>query len=1017
MKRIVFVLAVLVLLLPSAFSPARAQNPRIAHSVSHARHDAPMLGRDCWFCLLTNYGAGGSGKYYALYVTSPKVTNVHIHITGGITKTIQVQPFQSAVFNIPLAWEQLASGHVDDFGVHVWSNDADISCYVMSHNPYTSDGMYVIPTIGWGKEYVVAAYAALYEGGGSYVYDEPSEFGIVANQDSTHVSITPTCDLRVESSDKGCCSCLLAAKGSTYNVMLNAGQAVQYKGTCTQDCDNYDLTGTVITSDKPIGLEAGSECPNIPCDSPYCDHVLDYIPPTRTWGNTYYSVPFYQAQLASHTASTFLVITTKPDQVVYRYDAKTKSNVYFNAHKKYDTYWRNDIDQASRWTSDTAFLLVQYINSSTYPDNQNGQGDPAEVVLSPVENYGKSVAFQTPIAIGNQSPYTNYVNIIAKTHDKHVVFDGRSAVGFASFQVDSIYTCYRVTNVKPGGHLLTSDSGAWAYIYGYGWDESYAWPGPMGTATVVSLDTTPPLAVTSGICFTAHVALLDTGLNATGIYYIRVDTINNMGFTLDPNWVEGTAKPTSYYDLLVPDITKPGMLVVSAFDMAGNHTTITSTYTPQAAHVGPPLQDFGVSITDSCTYMYDTLVNTGKTPYPFTTLKLVLGNQGFSIDSAVISPLAVGEKRLIKLCFKLAKGYFACDTLLFGDACMTQEAILAGTGGGPNFRITGHNWGAVLLSQAVPFPSTSPLPIEVVNTSPTQSITIDSMWVDDPIHFVPTMDSHWATGNNPITIPPKGVDAVTITFKTTEPPDVMGPYTTYWCVLSRQLIGPHETGIRCNELSGNVAYLPAILMKDTTITMECVDSTNDTAVVRFVIVSAGTVTSTITKIVHSSPAFLKLTVGRDNGSIVADPSNMSETLSTGQRLFVTDTFVAPLNTDSTYVDTIFAYTLNSDGTLHLIGHVSATIIVKCDAGVEPSSAPPPEQAYLIQTDAHHLRATLPADWPGTVRLELDNVLGVKVLQTAVDQSAIDVSALPTGVYFYRLTDGRKVLTGKIVIDR
>ena len=79
-----------------------------------------------------------------------------------------------ARLNIPLQWESRGSGIVEDAGIHVWSKDADICSYVMCHNAFTSDGFCVFPMIGWGKEYVVAGYASLFEGGGNFVYDLPT---------------------------------------------------------------------------------------------------------------------------------------------------------------------------------------------------------------------------------------------------------------------------------------------------------------------------------------------------------------------------------------------------------------------------------------------------------------------------------------------------------------------------------------------------------------------------------------------------------------------------------------------------------------------------------------------------------------------------------------------------------------------------------------------------------------------------------------------------------------------------
>src|ERR1051325_8257815 len=65
---------------------AQAQQPRIHHTVKKEKNVAPQMGRDPWFMLLTNYGNDLGGKYFALYVTSANVTNVHVQLSGGLTR-------------------------------------------------------------------------------------------------------------------------------------------------------------------------------------------------------------------------------------------------------------------------------------------------------------------------------------------------------------------------------------------------------------------------------------------------------------------------------------------------------------------------------------------------------------------------------------------------------------------------------------------------------------------------------------------------------------------------------------------------------------------------------------------------------------------------------------------------------------------------------------------------------------------------------------------------------------------
>lgn len=470
---------VLVLAVPLNLS-AQLSLPHGGSGGSHAA----ALGRDFWFPIITNHAWNNPGTLLVLYVTAPDTADVSVQLTGKAVKAVHVSAGKSSMLSIPLTWMMQSSGNVSNFGVHVWSDNAGIVCYFMSEATASSDGMYLIPSDDWGTEYVIAGYTASVEGwGGIYFYDEPSEFAIVADRDGTKVNITPSADLRIESSDGGCCSCLLTPKGQTFQVSLDRGQSIQFKSTCAQDCDNYDLTGTVITSNYPVGVVGGSEGANIPCDFGYTRHVFEMLPPVNSWGRTYYTAPFFQkpGNQPSHNASTFLVIATKPGQIIYRYDNDIQQEqTYYLSSKVYDSYWRNDIDQPSRWTSIAPFLLVQYINSPSYPDNFVGSGFPAEVIINPIEHFSSDVLFQTADSSGTQQAYTNYVNVITNKKASFVTIDGQDIRTGQALYVDGIYSVYRFKGVSPGAHEILSDKGVGVYVYGYRDSDAYAWTGSYG---------------------------------------------------------------------------------------------------------------------------------------------------------------------------------------------------------------------------------------------------------------------------------------------------------------------------------------------------------------------------------------------------------------------------------------------------------------------------------------------------------------------------------------------------------
>ncbi len=343
---IVVLLASGNLFIRSSFSQSRINT--IVESLSGNATNG--TGREYWFTMAQNYESQ-SGKYYELFVTSAQATTVNIQVTGGSASKYPITGGQVLKFLVPLAWEMTSSGVIENKGIRVWSNDADLIVNLLSRNPASSDGMLVIPTTGWGKEYVVASYGSLYEGYAGFVFDYPSEFCIVANQDSSVCTITPSCNIRVS----GQPNTILHKAGLPFTEKINRGQCVQYKAILPTNADDFDLTGSTITSNNSIGLVGASQCPNIPAEFQYCDHICDMIPPVRTWGKTYQTVPFAHR----FGGDTYLVIASKAGQIIYR-----NGQQYFISNKKYEYYFRPDIADASQWTSNTPFMLAQLYSAS-----------------------------------------------------------------------------------------------------------------------------------------------------------------------------------------------------------------------------------------------------------------------------------------------------------------------------------------------------------------------------------------------------------------------------------------------------------------------------------------------------------------------------------------------------------------------------------------------------------------------------------------------------------------------------
>jgi hypothetical protein len=750
MKKLILLSALLSLTLGSVHA-------QLTSTVTTIKHDSTFsLGRDFWLAMQSNYwGQDLGGKYLRLYMTSTKGTNDTVE-SGGSATQVPIQANKIGSFKIPELWEMESSGIVENKAIHVFSHDADLAVYDLSHNAYTSDGSYIIPTIGWGTDYVVAAYGSLYEGGGSYVYDLPSTCVVIADQDSTLVTITPSCDCRQCStgnvSGDANSTITVFTAGSTINEKLNRGQCMQLIPIKAADATNYDLTGTIIHANKPVGVAGGSGCPNIPAEFPYCDHVEDMIPPVRSWGETYYTTnPIQPPGMPGHDFGCYLFISSQAGQEINRGECG-EHHTECIINNQYGIYW-DELEGPQNFTSNAPFLVVEYINSASYPDNNNGLGDPAEGVVIPREQYTRSITFETPQSTGNIVPYVNYVDITVNTKDiSKTLFDGQSISGRSTQCADPNWDIVTIPQIAPGAHTISGDdSGIGVWIYGYGYDESYAWSGPSQCKTFHSPDSIAPITTISGNCLTGHVFVQDTGVLSSKLDMLRLDTIYNIEYLPDTSWYDGTMRDSTFYDLHVIDPTKAGFLQVSAFDYAGNHTTITSIYGSLYGSIKPPLQDMGLSIDSlgrTPNVAYDTLHNLGQDTILISELHLRYGDRGFSIfDSSGgpldLSPLAPGQHRLIQIQFSALKPIEYVDTIIFGTQCDSTVAALRGSGTVEDFTVTDQSWPNA--------PFTSPLTcyqkIVSIRTLSSIPITIDSVWWADTIHF-------HAISTLPITLPP-----------------------------------------------------------------------------------------------------------------------------------------------------------------------------------------------------------------------------------------------------------------------
>ena len=407
---------------------------------------------------------------YDLYNTSPKdnfavaVANtsnkdVKITITRGVNNVAMssVGPNTVKIINLPRVNELTKNNGpsvLAKTGAYRLRTDGPVTVY--QYNPIasttTNDASLLLPVNTWTGNYLVASWPQ-WSG-------IPGFYAVTASQDNTKVTLSPSATGKAVQAGGG-----VAADG-TGVVMLNTGDVIE---VITQTNGNADLTGTVVTADKPVQVIGGHKCTNVPANVSACDHLEESMFPIETLAKEYVVVPPVQVpndkldkaqfvRIIASEANTTLVFN--PDQPV----AKNIANV-------------GDFVQIPTSTAKFVVTADKKILVSQYMIGQSGgfgTSDPAMIQAVNPQQWRKSYLIHAPT-----SWTANYIDFIAKD-GAAVTLDGNPVAGWVPIGA----TGYSVTHAKlnnggDGNHTVAADMGVGIAVSGVQNAGSYWYPGGL----------------------------------------------------------------------------------------------------------------------------------------------------------------------------------------------------------------------------------------------------------------------------------------------------------------------------------------------------------------------------------------------------------------------------------------------------------------------------------------------------------------------------------------------------------
>jgi hypothetical protein len=427
-------------------------------------------GKDFW--LMFNDNSLGGSPTLSLFITSNVNTSGVVEIAGlAYTQAFTVTANTVTTVILPNTVAILSSDVIENKAIHITSV-ADVVVYGLNRRAFTTDAFLGIPTNALGLEHLIMSYVNLSSTVGG-------QLGVVASEDNTNITITPKVNVTGHLAN------------IPYTITLNRNQAYQVKSVNNGD----DLTGTVVIGDKPISVFGSHLCANVPINVGYCDHLVEQLPATTTWGKN-----FITGALLSRTGGDIFRVLAATSGTVVRLNGVMITTLNRGEFR--------DLDLPSNSynviTTSEPSLVAQFSKGS---DADGVTSDPFMTLVPPNEQYFGSTIFSTP-ATGFAN---NFVNIITPSAGVGLIQLDGVTIPAADYTAIGISGYFGVR--KPlalGSHQLTAPNVAFnATVYGFDGFDSYGYPagqayGKVATATFLTLSpTTQTLNLLNNGCVTA----------------------------------------------------------------------------------------------------------------------------------------------------------------------------------------------------------------------------------------------------------------------------------------------------------------------------------------------------------------------------------------------------------------------------------------------------------------------------------------------------------------------------------
>jgi hypothetical protein len=388
-------------------------------------------------CVMQN-GEGHCGE------GSMVVSDGAYHLVSSIPVTVyQFSPLQ---FEKPENKQTCTDSPANGKNCHSYSNDASI----------------LLPTTALHNDYVVVSRQtfSLSESLGfqSFTNAIPGFFAVVATEDNTTVNVTYSANVQpgkgVTAQAPGSMATYTLNKGAVLEVVskkanspcANTASEMLPNGATATYCDlgkNYDLTGSLVSADKPVAVFGGHSCSFVPYNKWACDHLEEQITPLDTWGA---KVAVVQTKAQVNGEPNIWRVVSGGDNNMIAFDPPA---VAMGKTMNKGEYMEFTARNGFLVTGSAPLAVGQYMVGENFTAQGTTVGDPSLGLGVPVEQYRTTYDFITP------DTYTkSYVNIIAPP-GIHLLLDGNDPAAMWN-AIGTSNLSFTQLELKPGAHHVVS---------------------------------------------------------------------------------------------------------------------------------------------------------------------------------------------------------------------------------------------------------------------------------------------------------------------------------------------------------------------------------------------------------------------------------------------------------------------------------------------------------------------------------------------------------------------------------